>query len=274
MTLLKPTLLLLFLSASVYAQKLPNVQQGGLSAPANVKIDGKAAEWGPHLQAYNKAVDLSYSLANDAKNLYLIVQTDKPRIVEKIIGVGVTLTINKNGAKDYKNKTNAELTYPLLDVSTGIRILAAAGIQSDNVMFYSRIKESPISNLVVNENQTDSLIDVANKTLKTASKMFKIKGFNGLPDTLSIYNEHDIITAIDYNKNGTYTYELQIPLKLLGIAGQKNPFSYSIKLRNRLVNKKQGIMTITYEDEDGNTINLNQDLDADTDFWGDYTLAK
>jgi hypothetical protein len=268
-------LLLLCVVGMAKAQKLPNIQQASLRALANIKIDGKATEWGTQLQAYNKAVDLSYSLANDAKNLYLVVQTDKPRIFEKVIGVGVTLTINKNGAKDYKNNSNAALTYPLLDVPTGIRIIATAGIKSDNVKaVINGPKEARMTNLVVNDGQTDSLKEVANKMLKSASKTLKLKGFNSLQDTLSIYNEHDILVAIDYNKNGTYTYELKIPLKLLGIAGQKNPFSYSIKLRSRLEDNKKGILTITKFDKQGNTINPNQDLDADTDFWGEYTLAK
>lgn len=269
------TSLLLCIVSMANAQKLPNVQQAGLRAPANIKTDGKATEWGTHLQAYNKAVELSYSLANDAKNLYLIVQTDKPRIFEKIIGVGVTLTINKIGAKGYKNNANMVVTYPLLDVSTGIRIIAAAGIKSDNVKaVIIGPKDARMTNLMINESQTDSLKDIANKMLKTASKILKIKGFNGLPDTLSIYNEHNILTAIDYNKNGTYTYELQIPLKLLNIVNQTNTFSYSIKLRSRLEDNKKGIMTITRYDKAGNTINPNQDLDADTDFWGEYTLVK
>ncbi len=274
MKILKHIATALLISASCYAQKLPNVQQGGLRAPANIKIDGKPIEWSD-LQAYNKAVDLSYSLANDAKNLYLTVQTDKPRIFEKILGVGVTLTINKNGAKDYKNSANTVVTYPLLDIPTAIRIMAAAGIKSDNVKAYvNGPKDLKMNNLVVNESQTDSLKDAANKMLKTASKTLKIKGFQGLPDTLSIYNEHDILAAIDYSKNGKYTYELQIPLKLVGIVSSTTLISYSIKLRSRLEDNKKGMMTITKYDKAGNTINPNQDLDADTDFWGEYTLVK
>ena len=57
------------------AQKLPNVQQASLRAPENVKVDGKPTEWGDKLQAYNKATDVFYTIANDYNNLYLIIQT-------------------------------------------------------------------------------------------------------------------------------------------------------------------------------------------------------
>ena len=103
----------------------------------------------------------------------------------------------------------------------------------------------------------------------------KVTGFTGLPDTLSIYNEHNIFTGLDYDKSGTYTYELQVPLKLLGInAKQAKAISYNIKLRSRLDDKKPGTLIVSKWDKDGNTINPNQDLDATTDFWGEYTLAK
>ena len=43
--------------ASVQAQKLPNKQEISFRAPANVKIDGKATEWGD-FKAYNSAIEL------------------------------------------------------------------------------------------------------------------------------------------------------------------------------------------------------------------------
>ncbi len=268
------TLALMVLSmicTSSYAQKLPNVQQVSLRAPANVKVDGKATEWGDKLQAYNPPTELFYTVANDDSNLYLVVQADKPRIIEKIIAVGITFTINKNGIKDNKAADNVSVTFPLLDVATGYTIIKAAGIKTDNVpnnqLRASRVLPTP--------QEADSLKTVANKVLKNVSRAIKVTGFTGLPDTLSIYNEHNILTGLDYDKGGTYTYELQAPLKLLGIsAKQAKAIRYNIKLRSRLEDKKPGTLIVSKWDKDGNTINPNQDLDATTDFWGEYTLAK
>ena len=42
-------------SYSADAQKLNNIQEGSVSAPAEVKADGKLKEWTNSLQAYNKS---------------------------------------------------------------------------------------------------------------------------------------------------------------------------------------------------------------------------
>jgi len=271
---MKKTILLILAVAAflnVNAQKLPNTQQISLRAPANVKIDGKLTEWRNKFEAYNAPTDLFYTLANDDLNLYLIIRADKPRTIEKIVAVGVTFTVNKSGNKDKKAGEKASITFPLLDIATGYSIIKAAGIKTDNIpndqLRASRIIPTP--------READSLKSVANKFLKNASKSIKITGFTGMPDTLSIYNEHNIMTGLDYDQNGRFTYELQVPLKLLGIsAKQATSFTYSIKLRSRLEDKKPGTLIVSKWDKDGNTINPNLDLDATTDFWAEYTLAK
>ncbi len=55
---------------SAQAQKLPNIQEASVWAPANVKVDARLTDWGEQLQAYNKTVGVNYTLANDDKNLY------------------------------------------------------------------------------------------------------------------------------------------------------------------------------------------------------------
>jgi hypothetical protein len=58
--------------ANADAQKLPAIQQSSLRAPAGIKIDGKATDWGAQFQAYNTATELYCTIANDAKRLYLV----------------------------------------------------------------------------------------------------------------------------------------------------------------------------------------------------------
>jgi hypothetical protein len=59
---------------SAQAQKLPNIQETSVWAPANVKMDARLTDWGNNLQAYNKTVDLGYTIANDDKNLSLVIK--------------------------------------------------------------------------------------------------------------------------------------------------------------------------------------------------------
>src|SRR4051812_14249152 len=81
------------------AQKLPNVQQASFRAPANIKIDGKTTEWGNKLQAYNPGTEIYYTLANDDKRLYLVVQADNYTTVNNIVNGGIGLAIQKAGSK-------------------------------------------------------------------------------------------------------------------------------------------------------------------------------
>jgi len=96
---------------STNAQKLPNVQTASLRAPANTKIDGKPTEWDNKFQAYNHATEVYYTLANDDDKLYLVVQATDRQIINKIIGGGVTFTVQKSGKKN--DKGGISITYPL-----------------------------------------------------------------------------------------------------------------------------------------------------------------
>lgn len=90
---MKTFLAVLLITASfinVTAQKLPNIQQAGLKAPENIKIDGKATEWGK-FNAFNGATDVFYSIANNEKHLYLIVQTTSYNITIKLYEVALRL---------------------------------------------------------------------------------------------------------------------------------------------------------------------------------------
>jgi uncharacterized protein YpmB len=97
------------LVSTVIAQKLPNIQQANIYAPAHLKIDGIANEWNNQFQAYNKTVDIYYSIANDDSNLYLIVRAKNEDIIEKISKGGITLTIGK------KSENNVAITFPMYD---------------------------------------------------------------------------------------------------------------------------------------------------------------
>src|ERR1700761_5505119 len=99
------------------AQKVSNIQQGSVAAPAGLKIDGKLTEWGPELQAYNKSTKLWYTLANDDQDIYLAIKSTDAANINKILAGGITLTINTAGKK--KDKDAFIITYPVVNRGGG-----------------------------------------------------------------------------------------------------------------------------------------------------------
>ena len=290
---------LLFISLSTSAQKLPNIQEASLRAPAVIKVDGKATEWNNQFQAYNKATEIFYTLSNDNDKLYLTIQATDPDIVNKIISKGITLTINGTGKM--KDQEGLAITFPFLN-------------KADFPPFgpYIDDKTDPIA---MNTQMTGKVKDI------------KITGVKGIKDTISIYNQEGIKTITLFNEEKALTYELAMPLKYLGLsANEQKPFTYNIKLNglnpggdagavSAAINTQRkstsrGIATLysrntpnlqgngsmhVYGDKgdkhdfsisrqvdvkDGTFTIMGQNADRivnliiPTDFWGEYTLAK
>ena len=114
--LLPPILLLMYFDVS--AQKLPNIQQTSIRAPASIKIDGKATEWRDEFQAYNKATEIYYTISNDSEKLYLTVQAIDLDIINKIVCGGITLTINGTGKM--KDQGGKVITFPALNLDNSL----------------------------------------------------------------------------------------------------------------------------------------------------------
>jgi hypothetical protein len=203
---LKPALIALVAlcpSLTASAQKLPNKQETSLSIPANVKINGKADEWNNKYQAYNGATQLKYTIANNDKNLYIIVRADEYLIVLKALGKGITVTISSSTQSDVK----VGVTYPLQDRVKDV------------------IKHPSIQ-------RTDSVVKEMNAKLSAGAKEMKITGIKDITAAeTSIYNEYDIQIAAAMDANDTYTAELIIPLKYINMEGQSGKtLKYDIQL--------------------------------------------
>ncbi|GAB2987575.1 hypothetical protein GCM10027049_29460 [Mucilaginibacter puniceus] len=244
---------------SANAQKLPNVQPAGIYAPNNVKIDGKATEWGNQLQAFNKTTAIFYTMANNNNNLYLVVRATDFVAMDKILGAGLSLTITgKNGALAF--------TTPITDATN----------------------RSNISKAVRNsEAMTDSLATKLNKELNTHLKEVTLKGIAAIPDpTISVFNEYGIKVSGYLGTDKAYTCEVAIPLKYITpILGEATDFKYNIMVNGVTMN----VMTATRNGEviaaqsaemaammANVTINgaSMMELSSPTDFSGTYTLAK
>lgn len=270
-------LILLVLAFSrLSAQNLPNVQTVSLHAPAKVKVDGKLTEWGTQLQAYNHATDVFYSIANDADNLYVVVYATKPRVIDKIIDVGITFVVNTAGKKSNYAKGNMSFTYPHIDVANGQRIIINAGKKVKSAIpIPIRPTDADSIYKPIPANELDAHIKTANNLIASSAKIITVSGISEIPDdTLSIYNREKIRAAAAFDKDGNYTYELAVPLKYLHlqVTATIQKLNYSIRIDGRLVHLKRGMKTM-YIYPNGATQDVDQDLDATTDFWGEYTLA-
>src|SRR4051812_27283145 len=87
------------INPSAQAQKTTNIQETAVWAPDNIKVDGKLNEWNDSFQALNKATQVYYTLANDDKNLYLVIRSANQNSANKIVAGGLNLTINNTGKK-------------------------------------------------------------------------------------------------------------------------------------------------------------------------------
>lgn len=253
---------------NAYAQKLPNVQQVSLRAPANVKIDGKATEWGDRFEAYNNGTEIYYSLANNKEYLYLVVQVTDAEIIDKILASGLTFTVNTNGNR--KDRTGVMITYP-------------AFAQGSKREYFGLYKMKEIKRDKQNAAiRADSLINASNNLIKSKFKLIGVSGLKPVTDDrIPIYNEEGIMAAGMFDNNLCYSFELAISLKLLN---GTNKFSYNIQLNGYAYNgtNLEAVRDrfLGYIGADGQRYMLgeptprNWSLATPSSFWGDYTLAN
>jgi hypothetical protein len=107
-------------SSLLVAQKLSNIQSGSLSIPSSIKIDGQATEWGNKFQAYNHSTDIFYSVANNDKFFYVIIQATDADIMKKIIRGGITVSINTK-QKEFLPGCKA-VEFPLIKIQDEARL--------------------------------------------------------------------------------------------------------------------------------------------------------
>ena len=255
--------ILILLSANLFAQdvpskKLKDVQLGSMPAPSPIKIDGKLNEWGGNFQAYNKATRILYILSNDNRNLYLVAKSTDFTTTAKIIAGGITLLINTDGKK--KDKDGYSVTFPVIEHPERL-----AGGMSNR--FENR-----------NAGADTQLMRAVHERTILAAKQIKVLGIKSIPDTIiSIYNEHGIKTAINF-EGADMTFEMAVPLKLLNLTpADSKEFAYNITLSGYQVEGMRGGGAGGGGGGRGgggrNTLDF-LDLVSPSYFWGKYTLAK
>jgi len=288
----KSILSILFLGciiSNANAQKLPGEQLNSVRAPANIKIDGKTTEWDNKFQAYNHATDIFYTISNDNDKLYLTVQATDPSVINKIIGGGITFTIQKSGKKT--DKGGMSITYPLFDKKNrpyihssqifGNSILTVSG---SDVTIMPR--NNPGRQADPKEFQGDSIMRIHNKNLADYSKYIAVTGIKNIDSLISVYNTDGVKVAELFDNKINYTYELAVDLKLLGLQVNNGAkFAYHIaingsslfNLPNADFKPAQGndaVKSVTPEGGGNSNVLVMMGQQAATDFWGEYTLAK
>lgn len=75
----------------------------------DVTVDGQNTEWKSPLSRYNKNTGINFDVANDERNIYMIVRVTDTASIRQIRQNGLEVWINKDGKK--KNTTG--ITYPM-----------------------------------------------------------------------------------------------------------------------------------------------------------------
>jgi hypothetical protein len=206
--------LFIIFALSAKAQKQNAVQEGGVRAPANVKVDAKATEWNDTYQAFNKATDIYYTMANDDANLYLIIKSANQVNNNKILGGGISITINTDNKK--KQKDAFVIGFPVVD-PVNLRAQVMQGMRS---RMGGGGQQGPDSAAIANMR----------KQAVSAAKEIKLIGFKDVTDSvISIYNEYGIKARADFDNKGSLIVEMAIPLKYFPLGGD-GKFAYNIKL--------------------------------------------
>jgi hypothetical protein len=255
-------ILILCFGLPAKAQKLPNIQQGSLRAPADIKIDGKATEWDNKFQAYNHATDIFYTLSNDDNNLYLTIQSPDRDIIKRILNGSITFTINPDGKKNTKN--GISFTYPVFALKTF-------------VSFDVQPKIIPGSQSSV--ASADSFMNLTNKRMTDRIRYIKVTGIRGVDTLISVYNNDGIKAAALFDNKLVYTWELAVSLKNIGMhVANQVKFAYNIKI-NEVMPPENEQPAVTTNSSGVKTMSLNGARSLSppqyaTDFWGEYTMIK
>lgn len=204
-----------------WAQKLNNIQQGSVRAPAKVKIDAKLNEWPDTLQAYNRTTDLFYTIANDENNLYLVMKSTSQATSSKIIGGGINFTINTtNGKKKQKDDPAFVIKFPIVDMAN-LQNMIMQRMRSQNG------QPQPLDSEAVANIRRDLIKSI---------KQIGLSGFKDISDSsISIYNEYQIKAAVDIDNKNNLIIEIALPLKYLHISANTS-LAYNIRLNGIQLN--------------------------------------
>jgi len=182
------------------------------------KADGISNEWNEPLNQYNDATKLAFALANDDKNLYIIIESLDPQTTFRVLRGGITLNINTEG----KKKDGLKLTFPLME---------RPPMPKEGEEHREHAVPAPDGNTEMHDPAA-------------MNKGIHISGFKNIPDgELPAINQDGIETGMSIHPNRDLIYELSIPLAQLQVGlDLKKPLVYNIKINepNKSGFKREG----------------------------------
>ncbi|HET6255747.1 MAG TPA: hypothetical protein VFE32_16850 [Puia sp.] len=153
-------------------------------------IDGSDRDWIKPLPHSIRDENVSYSISNDAQNLYILLSTANRQEQQKIIQGGMSVWVNTKG-----DKTNGDavgIGYPLNEHNDPDRKLMEEAQPQ-------RYQKKPVT-----------LEDKKTYALYGFSKDSSILNY-----TYGDNNPASVVMRMDYNNNGELIYEAAIPLQTL-----------------------------------------------------------
>lgn len=183
------------------------------------KADGISNEWNEPLNQYNDATKLAFALANDDKNLYIIIESLDPQTTFTVLRGGITLNINTEG----KKKDGIKLKFPLMEMPP-----------------MPKEGDMPSNGQEHNPNGHEEMM----RDPAAMNKSINVSGFKNIPDgDLPVDNQSGIATGMSIHPNKDLIYELSIPLAQLAVnLDMKKPLVYNIKINqpNKMAMHKEG----------------------------------
>jgi hypothetical protein len=175
-----------------------------------VIINGISDEWPHPIANYNKDTKLHFAVANDATNLYILIESADQPTNAKILANSITVSINPKG----KKKVLTSLTFPIIERQE----------------FFNR---PPFR---ANKDEKPGTIGSDNPQIDILSKAntIKINGFYKIPDgtfSSDLVSAYGIRTSAKFDKNRVFIYEMSIPLSKLNISlNQRKAVAYNVKI--------------------------------------------
>ena len=212
MNLKKPAIALFFLgfAATGFAQDTEtNTWMGKV-----FKADGLSTEWNEPLNQYNTDTKLAFALANDDKNLYVVIESLDPATTRNVLFGGITLNINTAG----KKKQGVNLTFPFRNRPE----MPKGGQPGDSLSV-----EHSAHNMPPMDMERGNLPQMPGGGIKVA-------GFKNIQDgVLPSGNEFGIESGMLVKPNQDLIYEIAIPLSELELSiDWKKAIAYNIKLNS------------------------------------------
>jgi len=260
----------IFFISTLFAQKLPNKQTTSVWATFDLSSNHQPTNPFINPKAHNTATDLYYIIANDDRNLFIMLRATDPLIIRKIIygNISIKLAANKNEIGD-----GISITCPLLE-RKDLGIFGLFKVREE-------LKSSPSEM----KSYNDSLLTDINKRFFAGSSS-KITGVSSLKDSLfHINTATELQTDIHFDNNSSLSCFLKIPLKYFSSAIIKNKIFYIVKLNGQFYSSNTTLtmsadgLTTTRSTPGWSSVVVKNTpesvvLDYPTDFSGEYTLAK